>query len=532
MEDIIHVRPHNQGEKRFVESLITPTQYASPIQPVAIQVPISNQLDINQILQDNTAKFKTDNKKSELIQVDESALKVEKYTLLSALNVTNYYDQVSLIVFTQFKLDSKRYIELLFNQFIDHYRWSMIKNFDTVTVILSVQHLHELQRIYDNIHLFELVSSKVLSNFDQIPPESLLASPLPRPINETKITQLIQDLIEKNIHSHKATADNVNVSVDNYYNNYPVDSNELIDVPKLMKSKIVNELIRFRSKMLMKEHQKRQSELSKERVKAKQLLTSIFNNEDRSKGVSNDDMIDDSEYIEPLEEMPELNDNEYEDYLNQKHEKDMSNKYNNKLRQITQQKLQKTSLLHRVKQASQYEINLINNKFKLIDDLKSTSQGYHDFMKYRYKSYQYEEMRDNEDRERAKQEQGDDIDYRDNQAQDDHNPVPSEVEASSNEPVNDELVPPESGPQQLEQQQSILENIPLVPALDDMQKDSLHKKLESLVEQYIGIKEDDLIQYLYENLIDNSLTRDEVYETFDNDTDNLINDINRFIKSL
>lgn len=499
MEDIIHVKPYGRQETKTLESLITPSPYISPIPPVELEIPISNQVDITQILQ-TTAKFTSQSTKDK-IQVDELSLKVHKFKDIEQLQVDNYYDQISLVVFTQFKLDNKLFIELLFNQFISDYHWSFVKNFESVTVMLKVNNLKDLCTLNDNVELFKSVSEKVLI---KMPVEEIGDIEVSKKtIEEAKILQLVSDLIEKNKNNDKSSDEKTNVSLDNYYNSYPVDANELIDVPKLMKNKIINELIKFRSRMLIKEHQKRQSELNHERIKAKQLLTNIFNNEDR---VKDDDMVVDA-IVEPPEEMAELNDQGYEDYLNQKLETEMSAKYHDKLRQIAQQKLQKNTLQNKVNQLTNYEMDLINNKFKLIDNLKAGSQSYHDYIRYKYKSYQAEEIRDNEDR-----------------SQD------TETSAEPKEPSTEE--PKEDHKEENEEENKESTEIKELPPLNEEQKSKLQHKLGELVEQYIGIKEDELIQFLYDNLVAHSLTREEAYETFDNDTDNLINEINQFIQTL
>ncbi|EGV60802.1 U1 snRNP component [Yamadazyma tenuis] len=489
------VQPYKKREDFYHDGLVNPTPYVEPIEPVVMRIPVPRDLDVNQIIAENTEKL---NHETDEPQTDDDEAPLAHFVPLPQLQAASLKDQVTLVVFKGFRPVKDRFIERIFNTITRHYKWSKLESADSLVVYLQARTLKDLKLVQANLDLFDGISESVSVNTYGVSLDEVPLKDIDKPTVQNTISSILNhsnNFVDPSQESRDPS---------DYGQSYKVDSNELIEVPNSMKEAITQELIKFRSIMLIKEKQKRSRELAEERSKSKRLMNQLFNkNLDVQMEVEPE-----LEAQEPAEVMPELDDAQYEQYLEKESARQHGERYKAKLGDLVQLKTRKAHLVARHQKAKNYELYLIDNKFKFIDDLKNTEERF-DFSSYlrlRSKEKQKEEEVDEIDRV----EHADDVEE---PMQEPMKEVPVEVEVAPLPFASDVKAPDVTG-------------------LSEAQLGKVKTKIEQLVELYIGIKETELVEFIYDSLVDKSIDMAELTETFDNDAVSLINDLNEFIKGI
>lgn len=376
--EVVHVRPHNKQDPFPLENLLSKVE-ASIIEPVTLKVPIPKGLDINQAIQENEDKFQTTGPD------DDMEVEVNHLVDISELNPQNLMQQVCTVILRNFKVVKDHLIERIFNTFATDYQWSKIGT-DSITIFLRLSHLGDLKRVIDNVLVFDDICDEVLYNLYGI---ELDDEPFDRLQLQATISSILTSSKYSQHHKSQKTEE---------YQSYKIDNNELIEVPNSMKELIIQELIRFRSRMLIKEQEKRDKELADERIKSKKLLNSLFSgNLD-----VNVDVDVDTAVKEPAPEMPELSDEQYEAHLKKLQLTETQRLYDTKIKLLVELRVTMSGLRNKLESLNGYEDNLIDNKLKYIDDVKaqdSTLHSFSDYLRLRAKRKQREEQMDDADRE-------------------------------------------------------------------------------------------------------------------------------------
>lgn len=492
MEQIIHVRPYNKRDDTIYNGLVTSVKYADPIESDGIRIPIPKGLDVNQILMENTDKVNHEDEGEDL-DMDED---VVNFVSIEDLSVSNFKQQISLVVFRDFKVLEDKYIEKIFNSVLESYKWSKLQT-DTITLFLQVETLKDLKMIYNNQDIFESLCSKVTVNLHEVDLE-----PVPlKEISKVKITNVINSALRS-----KNKQQNINNKEVYYDTSYKVDANELIEVPNSMKETIVKELIQFRSSMLTKERKKRDREIDNERIKSKKILSQLFAKETTQE-------VEESAIPEPEMEKPEMNDDEYNNYLESLAKQLLDSNYSLHLSKLESLKLKNAKLKRKLATLKNYENDLIENKFKYIDDIKDYKcSSYSEYWEKRSKIKQDEEEKDEIDRKEEQDELANKQTPNIMKQQSEEATPEKEANFSTNEPLT-----------------SI--KIPDITVLNATQLEQVKSSIELLVENFIGVKEQELIDFIYTSLLEKTLTIEELTETFDEDAINLIQNINKLVEN-
>lgn len=338
-------------------------------------------------------------------------------------------------------------------------------------------------------------------------------------IPESTISSIKLLLNTKRVEGSKTVEDSTEVS--QYYRNYKVDSAELVDVPNNMKESIVKDIIKFRSSVLILEQQNRKKELERERQNTKLRLKKFT--EDIKE--ANDEMIinDTNEYdrVKSIDQFEDLNDQEYEKYLADKANEENEYKYQEKLIEMKKAELnEKQYLTKKLNSLKDYESNLLDNKIKYIDDLRDLNidqknsslpsilhlhlKNYSQYLKLRSQKRSLEEILDAKDEKEELEET--------------KRKQPEPIKANLKVTSKPKLVIP----------------VVVIKELLVDQTDKLNKKIEQLVEEYLGVKDEYLVDTIKEHLKDNNLSaRDmliaELTEILDDDAVNLVDDLHSYI---
>lgn len=315
-------------------------------------------------------------------------------------------------------------------------------------------------------------------------------------------------------------------SIMQQYSTYKVDDADLVDVPREMKEKIVREVVMFRSRVLTLERDARKKELEQERKKAKSRLTSIFQDIKESNNVAAQiDTVEDTEMED--DERGNTTDNmSEEDYLKLLEEaesKRQQEAYQKKLAKIQSlEKLEVFSLLLQLKAAENYEDNLVDNKFSYMEDFKAFSDlsvpqinpilssklqlYFNDHAEY----FRIRNLERSQEEEKDKKDAEEELEEKETNAP----VVVSTKTPQTSEPIVSDLV---------------------IRKFLDERLEQLKGKIGDLILEYLGVKEDVLIDFIYDFLLDNNLAEketliSELQETLDEDSTLVVDEIYKFLR--
>lgn len=310
----------------------------------------------------------------------------------------------------------------------------------------------------------------------------------------------------------------------NYYTTYKVDNSELVEVPKDMKEQIVKDIVRFRSKVLSIEKDRRKKEMEQERKKAKNRLKLIFEGVKETAPGAPIAVEKDEDPKEPEKsELDEMSEREYSEYLAVSEKEELNRKYEEKLRHLQVLEInEKLKLQAKLESLQCYEERLLENKLVSVEGLKGflgldydkmlTSSSsdttsaklrlfyanHSEYIRNRYKERSAEEAADRED---------------------------AALEAESGEKSQKYALPvaPKNAPTTVgDSVGAHVEAHVEVASLSPEQLLLVKSKISGLIEEYLGIKEEVLIEYIYDFVVEKGLSQKEelvheLSETLDED---------------
>lgn len=353
------------------------------------------------------------------------------------------------------------------------------------------------------------------------------------------IQKILQNPANRDAVSNQSGTEDLD-KVMSYYKNYKVDPNDLIDVPSDMKSNIVAEIVTFRSKVLDIERRKRKREIEDERMKTKQRLKQIFE-EVREAHVEDaageNEQIDENDDYATDPEVADLDEDEYRDYLEMKRVDDMEREYNKRLKSLqATEESGRMRLIEKLSALKNYEEDLIENKLRYMDEVKAQATkislmdtthmtGHSASLLDLYTTNHDEYARKRENIRVAEEE----ADARDKLQEEETNagtrpmiddPTPSDM----NNALETSVLPESSSKFNM-------------TILDSQNSAVLRDKISDLVAEYLGIRDDFLIQSVYSNLQQNGLAGKEALiadlsDVLDDDAASLVNDLWKFTQDL
>lgn len=504
-----------------------------------------NNLDSNQDENKSSNESNVVELNNEDLIIDE---KLNKFIPIEEFKFKNFHNQLSSIIIKGIPNDLKlQVLEKLLNLLISNrsFKWSLINNLNNKNNITNDLKLIfiKFDQLVDLKWFLETYSTTIN---DIIPGCNIIKNDLIKDnleslkIEPEEIKESLKSTINliinnsKNKEIKKVTGLEDLDQVLDSYSNYKVDNNDLIDIPNDMKESIVKDIIKFRSRMLLIEKDLRKREIEQERINTKNKLKRLFEGIKESNETGNNNGNGSSSFsttttsndgnnksiflMSNREEFEDMNDEEYEKYLKDQQALKLEEEYNQRLKEweINQNKEYK-KLNELLKNLQNYENQLIDNKLKFIDDFKNYqnlsisnlyNHKYNDYLKFRSKKRSLEEQQDELDRSQ------------------DHQPQPQLEEQQK--PI-------------IKQDQPVVKKLKvesiIINELSKELKSKLNDKIIELVEEYLGVKDEFLVQVINDNLQNSSLSKkkeliEELVEVLDEDSENLVNDLWKYIEKL
>ncbi|CAH2351057.1 U1 small nuclear ribonucleoprotein component Snu71p [[Candida] railenensis] len=492
------------------------------------------------------------------MEVDDS-VGPKYYLEIESFVPRNLQQQVTTLIIKGFPSVKKTAIEKILGLITSsHIQWSII-NFEIIERRLlfirfeSILNLHalmvklnKLEEHLENLKIF--VDPKVEEYISKLSPnETIEGTSLEDEQLILKINRIIKSPKNQEKSSTKGSGTEDLDAVMSYFNTYKVEDAELVDVPNDMKSGIVKDIIKFRSKVLKIEKERRKKEIEQERQKAKSKLKKLFleiSSNEKAGDIEMDvDAEDDENSID--DEYSTLNDAEYDELMQNKLQKDKDTEYEKELKAMKDlEKYKKTVLEQKLASLRDYENDLVENKLKYIDDFKSFNdydlQQYGSITSKLYYTNHSEYLR-NRTKERAKEEKLDLLDEAEEQKEREEERKTSVVPKTTIIPVGvmpttSESASPKNGFAQ--GKDSAVSGTSLsISSLPASTQSSIKDKISNLIEEYLGLKEDSLIDFVFDHLLENNLSKresltEELAETLDDDAQVVVDDLWKFINEV
>lgn len=339
-----------------------------------------------------------------------------------------------------------------------------------------------------------------------------------------------------------------------YYRTYKVENSELVDVPKELKEVIVQDILKFRSKVLTIERERRKKEIENERKRARQRLTLIYEGIHAAPvGGENEDT--EMEEVVEADPLDALTDAQYEEHLEMEKSRRAEEQWRAQLAEIQRlEASEKNPMVSRLEQELEYEEALIENKMNHMDEIKVLSEldpvtaaGASNSRVKLYFTNNAEYLR-RRNQERVREEEMDAADEKQELEEpavglDRPAKFVAAVIAQAKTPAEapstkrDESPASQNKPPRAEEASGSEPPAKSIKAMSSETLAVLEQKISALVEEYLGIKEELLVEFIYEFVVENNTDKKdelvaELQETLDEDSVTLVDELHTFIRGL
>lgn len=309
-----------------------------------------------------------------------------------------------------------------------------------------------------------------------------------------------------------------------YYRTYKVANSELVEVPRELKETIVKDIIKFRAKVLTVERDRRKREIERERRMAKARLTQIVEGIKSVSEVKEETemYVDTEEKTDPLHGLSE---EEYQEHLEKQVKLAEESEYAAKLAEMEKLEVtEKGRLLEQLKAAETYELNLIENKFALIDELKVYADSENALLAQKGKLQLYftnhSEYARIRNLEKTQEEKTDDFDRKDDFKADE------KIEVVETKTIGEEK------PSNVDMEIDVV-----VLELPEEKLDLVQNKIGELIEEFLGIREEVLVEFVFDFVKENNLSSKaeliaELLETLDDDSVTVVDQLHDFLRMI
>ncbi|WPK25551.1 hypothetical protein PUMCH_002871 [Australozyma saopauloensis] len=522
-----------------------------------ILIPINGSLDVDSIVQQNdkrTARGQgqaaaeaagADEIDSEELLDGKTEQDPQNWRVLDAFAPTNRLEQINTVFLQDFPSLRKSATVRCFDLVLSACPLKVPKTYDFTFLSETVG--RDVRGVFVRFHAIE-VTRWVSQNIAALLPTVVAAfdpelggneaeqlSEASRTATAAEIAKIIS---EKKYYSHGTTRTGTEDldEVMKYYRTYKVENSELVEVPKELKEVIVKDIMKFRSKVLTIERERRKREIEKERLRARTRLTLIYEGIKAAPvgGEQADVEMEQDETTNENELLNALTDKEYEEYIEKEKAKKTEETLQQKLHEIERlEQSEKAPLLSRLEKEMGYEENLIENKIVYMDEIKvfleldvaSAATCSNAKVKSYYTNYpEYMRLRNHE---RAREEEKDALDAKDAESE----PLQSgSIIAKKPVEVKVKVSESSSAGNSTKAKKSIQE-------MPQASLDAIKEKISVLIEEYLGIKEELLIGFVYDFVFENGLESTdeligELQETLDEDSQTVVNELHAYIETL
>lgn len=544
-------------------------------------IPFNSSLDVQEIIRQNNKRMPRNNGTSvtenQSLQVDEENEEaaetgadedVSNWRDLDSFLPKNRLEQINSVLFQDFPSLKKRYFVRCIELFLSLCLLNPSKSFvfthlsetigqDKRSTFIRFLSLEVTRWVKKNVLLvFPLIVAAFDTEIDTKSVETYEGSNLVDV--QTEIDKLISNKRNYSYGSRRTGTEDLD-EVMKYYRTYKVENSELVDVPKELKEVIVQDILKFRSKVLTIERERRKKEIEHERKRARNRLTLIYEGIQAAPvGGENEDT--EMEEVVETDPLDALSDAQYEEHLETERKMREEEQWRTQLAEIQHlEASEKDPLTSRLEQELEYEGTLIENKINHMDEIKVLSEldpatavsGSNPRVKlYFTNNAEYIRRRN---QERVREEDMDALDEKEElkgnslvgltkpakfvaaiitQAKS----APTEASGTS---LNSKISIPalSEAPATLEVANNLENSAKSIKAMSSATLVALKQKITDLVEEYSGIKEDLLVEFIYDFVIENNTDKNEelvteLQETLDEDSATLVEELHSYIRSL
>lgn len=540
---------------------------------VGTQVPVFKSIDVsnliektsNRLIWQTASERRRDDARSTSEELENPENEIEEdpqhFVEIQELLPKSLKDQLSLVVVDNFPNVKQYAIEKIVDSLVDtrKYKWSHVhyEFADNRLVYIRFEHVPDAKWFVDT---YSLVLPDILLNknikvihnnhIDEVLDELSDFKADPKSTVNSKVVSKIGSILKNKRNFERISKRSGTEDLDEvlaYYSKYEVDSNDLIDVPTNMREAIVKDIVRFRSKVLLIERDNRKKEIELEREKTKDRLKKLF----AGLKETNDDINMDSETTKDLpsnivNEYDDLSDDEYEELLKTGEKKKLDKLYQDKSHQLQSlETRERLYLTKKLEDLNNYEDDLINNKIKYIEDFKnieeSTNSNNNDISSlvslYFNNHAQYLKVRNHKrSAEEALDAKDEDDEKKEELSTKSQDFVLLKKAKNTLEKDTEDAVPVADNAES-ETEPSRIEVDVSIAKLSKEQTSKLQSKIVELVEEYLGIVDEFLVEVINENLNKHNLSAkdelmEELSEVLDDDSANLVNDLWNYVSTI
>lgn len=559
MDSIKEVSPFTVSTRNNLSVLSTLRGYKTHQKSDTINtllIPVIEDQDVEEILnQNNRKKVGNASRVSQNgINVDVSQESVEdipqdadpkSFVELAELEPKNRQHQTATVLFENFPALRKSLVDHVLHLVTNvapstltkTFQWSILEpgstgsHSDVTNVFVRFSSTEMAKWVHGNIQQIQDILQGVIIVFDQdlACGESTISVENVKKVGD-EVSRIFSNKKNVSIDLKKTGTEDLD-EVMQYYRTYKVENSELVEVPKDLKETIVKDIIKFRAKVLSIERDRRKKEIERERRKAKLRLTQIVEGirstaEVKDLGEVNAEV--DVEVEEKINPLDSLNEDEYEAFLADEEKKAFDDSFQTKLSEMEKlESSEKAKLLTQLDLAANYESNLIDNKLALIDEIKAfqdaesarSSKG----SKLRLYYTDHSEYVRIRNIERSQEEKLDALDVQETKEVS-VTDTPKPVAAASGESAP----AIEEDAMDLE---IVVSNFSTKVLLD------IQTKIGDLIEEFLGIKEEVLVDYIFEFVKEHNLAQkeeliSELLETLDEDSIVVVQQLHDYIRSI
>lgn len=515
-----------------------------------ILVPVLEGDDLAEIIAQNkrqkTGSSQTEQDESSAIEGSTSEVSADLehsepkyYVELAQIHAQNRQQQLATVMLLEFPNLRKILIERALENIVAlssaetprNFQWSVSEHGSTgsqselTNLFVRFGSVETASWIFTNKDLVQRIFKGVVVEIDQElqPSSSLLEF-------DEKCQKIADDFVRTSSNKKNFSVDAKKTGTEDldevmqYYRTYKVANSELVEVPRDLKETIVKDIIKFRAKVLTVERDRRKREIERERRMAKARLTQIVEGIKSVSEVREETEmdVDAEEKTDPLQDLSE---EEYQEHLEKQKKLAEESEYAARLAEMERLEVaEKGRLLEQLEAAETYELNLIENKFALIDELKVYADRESALLAQKGKLQLYytnhSEYARIRNLEKTQEEKMDDLDREKDIKVDEKAEIVETENVGEEKPANVDM-----------------EIDIVVLELPQEKLDLVENKIGELIEEFLGIREEVLVEFVFDYLKENNLGKKnelvaELLETLDDDSVTVVDQLHDFLRMI